>query len=218
MKVNKKVDVSKLKMALLLSIPIILGVALNDINAIVDRIFVTEDIAGGISALNYAQRLIGFVQGIVVISIATAAYPLMTRMINEKNILRLKETILDSMLGVCMLVVPCTIGIMVLVRPIVDLLFGRGAFNQDAIQMTSSVLFFYSIGMIGMGMREILSRPFYAFKDARTTAINAGIGVIMNIMLNVVLFPLFGIRGLALGTSLSTTVAAMLMFIILRKK
>lgn len=216
--VSKKVDYIRMKNAACLSIPIIIGVALNDINSIMDRKFVAEQTIGGISALNYAQRLIGFVQGIVVISIATAAYPLMSRMVGEQNIKRLKETIAESMIGVCILVAPCTIGIMALARPLIDMLFGRGAFNQDAIQMTSSVLFFYAIGMVGMGMREILSRPFYAYQDVKTPAINAGVGAGLNIILNIILSPSLGIRGLALGTSISTTISAGIMFIILRRK
>jgi len=217
-KVGEKNTALKIKNAILLSVPIIMGVALNDINSIMDRKFVGEQIIGGISALNYAQRLIGFVQGIVVMSIATAAYPLMSKMVGERNIKRLKETISESMIGMSILVVPCTIGIMALTRPLIELLFGRGAFSNDAVQMTSSVLFFYSIGMIGMGMREILSRPFYAYQDAKTPAVNAGIGVILNIIFNILLSPVLGIRGLALSTSISTTISAVIMFVILRKK
>lgn len=54
-----------------------------------------------------------------------------------------------------LLVIPATVGTMLFAGPIVNLLFGRGAFDLDALTMTTSALFFYSIGMIGYGLRQI---------------------------------------------------------------
>ena len=56
---------------------------------------------------------------------------------------------------------------MVLSTPIVKLLFERGAFDLRATQMTSSALFCYSIGIIGFGLRDILSRVFYSIQDTK---------------------------------------------------
>jgi len=67
---------------------------------------------------------------------------------------------------------------MIFSKPIVRILFGRGAFGEDAIVMTSNVLFFYALGMFGFGLREILSRSFYSLHKTKIPMINAIIAII----------------------------------------
>ncbi len=195
-----------------------MGTAVNDINKIVDRTLASLISIGGISALNYAQRINGFVQGIVVVSIATAMYPLISKMAADDNILGLKKTLSESVIAMSMLVIPATIGAMLFATPIVEILFGRGAFDSQAVSMTSSALFFYAIGMTGIGLRQILSRFFYALQDTKTPMINASVGIVVNIVLNIVLSRYFGIPGLALATSISATLTSCLLLISLRRK
>ncbi|MDI9456539.1 MAG: lipid II flippase MurJ, partial [Bacillota bacterium] len=173
---------------------------------------------GGISVLNYALRLNGFVQGIVVLSIAVAMYPLISKMAAEDNISGLKKTLSEAITGIGLLVIPCTVGAMVLAEPIIALLFGRGAFDEQAIVMTASALFFYAIGMIGIGLRQVLSRSFYALQDTKTPMINAAIGMVLNVTLNIILSRFLGIGGLALATSISAMIMSILLVANLRHK
>lgn len=201
-----------------LSLPVIIGVSINQINVLVDRSIASSIVVGGISALTYANRLNLFIQGIFVTSIATAMYPMISKMAAEKNITGLKKSITESIGAINLFVIPTTVGAMIFARPVVELLFGRGAFGTDAILMTSDALFFYSIGMIGFGLREVLSRAFYSLQDTRTPTINAAIAVTMNIALNLILSRFIGIGGLALATSISGIFCTLLLFISLRKK
>jgi len=107
---------------------------------------------------------------------------------------------------------------MIFAEPVVKLLFGRGAFDVAAISMTSNALFFYSIGMVGVGLREILSRAFYSLQDTKTPMINTAIAMTINIILNMVLSKFLGIGGLALATSISAIFCTGLLFVSLRKK
>ena len=84
--------------------------------------------------------------------------------------------------------------------------------------MTGNALFYYSIGMVAVGLRDILSRAFYALQDTKTPMINATIAVVINIILNIILSRYLGIGGLALATSISAIVSTLLMFITLRRK
>src|SRR5690606_32694526 len=106
-----------------LSLPVFLGVAVNDINKIVDRTMASQISEGGISALNYAQTLNGFVQGIVVLSIATAMYPLISKMAIEENLIGLKKTLSEAISSVNILVIPAIVGTMILTEPIIEMLF-----------------------------------------------------------------------------------------------
>ncbi|WP_062532639.1 murein biosynthesis integral membrane protein MurJ [Jeotgalibaca dankookensis] len=207
-----------IKKMLYISMPIILGVAVDDINVLVDRTVASRIAEGGISALNYANILTGFVQGIFVLSIATAIYPSMSKMAATNNIVGLKATISRAITSINLLVVPMSVGVMLFSNEIISLLFARGAFDEIAIKMTSDALFFYSVGMIGVGLRVILNRSFYSLQDTKTPMINASIALIINVILNIVLSKIIGIGGLALATSISSIICVALMFISLQKK
>ncbi|RKD21939.1 putative peptidoglycan lipid II flippase [Caminicella sporogenes DSM 14501] len=201
-----------------MALPIIIGVSVNQINTLIDRTIASQIATGGISALNYANRLNGFVQGIFVLSISTVMYPMISKMAAENNMIGLKKTLSEAISSINISILPATVGAMIFAEPVVRLLFGRGAFDSQAISMTSYALFFYSIGMIGFGLREVLSRAFYAMQDTKTPMINAAIAMVMNIILNIILSKFLGIGGLALATSISAIFCTMLLFISLRKK
>ncbi|MCK4257768.1 MAG: murein biosynthesis integral membrane protein MurJ [Halanaerobiales bacterium] len=201
-----------------IALPVIIGVSVNQINVLVDRTLASQIAIGGISALNYANRLNAFIQGIFVLSISTAMYPMISKMAAEDDIVGLKKSVSEAIGGINLLVIPATIGAMVFTEPVVSLLFGRGAFDSNAISMTSYALFFYAIGMVGFGLREVLSRAFYSLQDTKTPMINAAIAMVMNIVLNIILSKFLGIGGLALATSISAIFCSLLLFISLRAK
>ncbi|MBZ4663254.1 MAG: murein biosynthesis integral rane protein MurJ [Caloramator sp.] len=207
-----------IKNLIAIALPAIFGVSVNQLNVLVDRTIASKIAEGGISALNYANKLNGFVMGLFVTSISTVIFPLISKMVAENNYEGLKKSLSESISAINFLVIPSTVGAMVFSTPIVEMLFGRGAFDERAVQMTSSALFFYSIGMIGYGLREVLSKAFYSMKDTKTPTINAVIALIMNIILNITLSKFMGIAGLALATSISAIVCTGLLFISLRKK
>jgi putative peptidoglycan lipid II flippase len=202
----------------LIALPIIMGTSVNEINVLVNRTLASGLAVGGISALNYANRLNGFVQGLFVASISTVMYPMISKMAAENNLKGLKGYVSEAISMINLLVIPATIGAMIFSKEIVALLFGRGAFTAEAIDMTANALFYYSLGMIAFGLRDILSRAFYALQDTKTPMINATIGVAINIILNIVLSRFLGIGGLAFATSIAGVVSAILMFVTLRKK
>lgn len=207
-----------LKEMFLIALPVIIGTSVNEINVLVDRTLASRIAVGGISALNYARRLNGFVQGLVVVSLTSVMFPIISKMAAAENIKGLKQTVNEAMASMSLLIIPATIGAMVFAEEIVALLFGRGAFTAEAITMTGNALFYYSIGMIAFGLRDVLSRAFYALQDSKTPMINATIGVVLNIALNIILSRYMGIGGLALATSISAIVAVVLLFTSLRRK
>ena len=144
--------------------------------------------------------------GIFIVSITSVIYPLLSKLSAANNKEEFNNSIVKSINYVILLVIPISIGAMVLSTPIVKLLFERGAFDLRATQMTSSALFCYSIGIIGFGLRDILSRVFYSIQDTKTPMINGAIAMALNIVLNLILIKYIGHAGLALATSISALV------------
>lgn len=205
------------KMAVIV-FPIMIGISIDQINLMVDKTLASMLVTGGISALTYASRLNDFVQGIFVLSFVTVMFPIISNMAAKKNTKDFKKSINEVISSVIIIVVPASIGVMILANPIIRVLFGHGHFDERAIEMTSHALFFYSIGMIGYGFREILNRTFYSLQDTKTPMYNASISVILNIVLNFILSSYMGISGLALATSLSALFCSLLLMLNLRKK
>lgn len=201
-----------------LSLPVIFSISVYQINELVNRTIASEIVVGGITSLTYASRLSAFIFAMFAVPIATAMYPMISRMVAENNLSELKKTISNAIISVNLVVLPATVGSMIFSNEIVALLFGRGAFNFKAISMTSEALFFFSIGMIGFALREILYRVFYSFQDTKTPLINASIAILINIILNIILSKFMGIAGLALATSISAIFATTFLFISFRKR
>lgn len=198
--------------------PVFIGVAVNQVNAMVDRTLASTLVEGSISALNYANRLNGFVMGLFITSISAVIYPMLSKISNETNNEDFISIITKSINSVILLVIPISIGAIVLSIPIIRVLFERGAFDLRATNMTSSALIFYSIGMVGFGLRDILGKVFYSLQDTKTPMINGAIAVCMNIILNIILVKFMGHSGLAFATSISAIICIFILFNSLNKK
>ncbi|WP_342480556.1 murein biosynthesis integral membrane protein MurJ [Paenibacillus sp. FSL L8-0340] len=213
-----KKDDEYLKKMINLSLPVILGVSVNQINSLVDQMIASNLVSGGISALNYANKINISINTIFVMSVVTMLYPKISKLAAEKNFKELKKSAAETINIIIIIIVPITMGALIFSKQIITILFGRGAFDKMAIDMTSEALVFFSIGMIGFGLREVLSRVFYSMQDTKTPMINAAIGLGLNIILNIILSKFLGIGGLALATSISAIFTTALLFISLTKK
>lgn len=209
---------SDLRRMIKISIPVIIGSSINQINVLINRTVASNVTVGGISALNYAYMITFFIHGLFVVSIISIVYPSLSRLATEGNFNGLKRETANVIKALSLIIIPATFGAIIFSKEIVGLLYGRGNFEADAINMTSSALTFFAVGMLFVAIREILSRAFYAMQDTKTPMINATIGVIVNIILTPIFSRFFGIGGLALATSVSAMVTVVLLGINLRKK
>jgi putative peptidoglycan lipid II flippase len=207
-----------IKRSFYLMLPVIIGTSITSVNLIVDRTIASSLIVGGISSLNYANRLIGFVTSIFVSSIITVLYPSLASFVNGNDYEGIKRTITEAINLMLLFILPITVGIWIFSKPIVWMIFGRGVFDSGAIGLTSSALFYYSFGILGIALIDVFSRSFYAFQDTKTPMVCGAFGMILNIVLNIILSRYMGLSGLALATSISLTMTALLLFISFRLK
>lgn len=198
--------------------PVLISVGVNQVNTMIDRTLASTLVEGSISALNYANKLNSFVMAMFITSIVAVIFPTLSKLSSEDNKEKFVESIVKSINSVVLLVVPISIGAVVLSTPIVKILFQRGEFDARATSMTSIALAMYSIGMLAFGLRDILGKVFYSVQDTKTPMINGVIAMLLNIFLNIVLVKYLGHAGLALGTSLSAILCIILLFRSLSKK
>ncbi|MDU1538956.1 MAG: murein biosynthesis integral membrane protein MurJ [Paeniclostridium sordellii] len=207
-----------LKKMIWLVLPVFIGVAVNQVNTMVDRSLASGLGDGVITALNNASKLNGFVMGLFIASIGAVIYPTLAKLSTENNDRKFAESVATSINCINLLVLPISVGAIVLATPVVRILFQRGAFDARSTSLTSTALVFYSVGMVGFGLRDILGKVFYSLKDTKTPMINGVIAMVLNIVLNIVLVKVMGHGGLALATSLSSIVCMLFLFSSLKKK
>lgn len=198
--------------------PVLIGVAVNQINTMVDRTLASTLVEGSISALNYANKLNGFVMAMFITSVAAVIYPMLSKLSSEDNKEKFTSSVVQSINSVILLVIPISVGAIVLATPIVKLLFQRGEFDARATSMTSIALIMYSIGMLAFGLMDILGKVFYALQDTKTPMINGAMAMVMNIVLNIILVRYLKLAGLALATSIAAIICIFLLFGSLKKK
>ena len=198
--------------------PILVSAGISDINRIIDRSLASTLVDGSISALNYANKLDGLTTGIFISALATVLYPMLSEEANKETYDGLKKVMIRGINIVLLITIPAMVGMIILANPIVRVAFERGAFDSTATHMTVGALIFYSIGLVGSALRTISHRVFYSLQDTKTPMKNSFTSVIINVILNFILINFMAHRGLALATSISVNLTALLILYRLRKK
>ncbi len=171
-----------------------------------------------VAAFEYAYQLFMLPHGIFAWSVATAVFPTMSRLLGENNVPGMKQTLLTALRQVIFLVLPAALGLGLLSKPIVAALLQSGRFGSDSTDMVSHALFYFSFGLVGYGVVEILTRAYFALHDSRTPVRVALVTVALNLILSWILIKPFQQGGLALALAISTTVEMILLAWWLRRK
>lgn len=152
--------------------------------------------------LFYAQRLYQFPLGVFGIAIATAAFPALSRVANDKA--RFSEMLSRGVRLSLYIGLPASIGLMVVGSPLIRVMysgFGEG-FSETGIQRAGAVLAAYSIAIWAYSLNQLYTRAFYAQNDTRTPMRIALVMVVINLSLNLILIWKFREAGLAWGTAI----------------
>lgn len=210
---NSKIDVKDkyIKEIMYLAAPMVVGSCASQLNVIIDRTIASFLPTGSISALNYSNRLNGFIEGALLAPLITLLYPKISELAVNNDHKKLAKYFYEAISIMTLMVLPLMIGGMYLSKEITGILFLRGAFDESALNTTSSAVLFYLIGIIGIAYREVQFRVYYSYGDTKTPVKNSIIAVFINIVLNLILSRFMGASGLALATSISSIVAAILL-------
>ncbi|MGE5404836.1 MAG: murein biosynthesis integral membrane protein MurJ [Candidatus Saccharibacteria bacterium] len=206
------------KQILLLMLPVILGLAVTQINLIVNQNIASGLSDGIISALKICQRLVLLPIGIFGMSVSMAVFPTLTAQAARNEMTDFKRTYMLGIRALLLIGLPAGVGLMALGGPIIELLFQMGKFDASDTSMTVNILFFYGLGVFAYTALQLANRGFYALKDTVTPVIISVIGIGVNIALSIILTKYYLGQGLALSYTISGTVNLCLLLIMLRLK
>lgn len=201
-----------------LMVPALITTSVIQVNLVVDRFLASKVYQGAIAGLGFADKINSLVFDIFAIAISTVVYPNLSSFNAQENKDEYKATLIKSINVILLIMVPASIGLMVLRLPIIDILFKRGAFDERSAEITATALFFYAPAMVSYAVRDIMTKAFYSIKETRIPMINSIMGVLLNIVLNLALVGKMKVGGLALATSSSATLTTILLIITFNKK
>lgn len=201
-----------------LTIPATFGIAVAEINLFVDTMLASMLSEGSVSYLYYAQRLVQFPMGIFGVAMSTALLPALSVQSGKHQIGQMIETISKSYRATMFLIVPSMVGLFVLREPIVQLIYEHGEFSHVSTQQTAFTLAFFCVGLLGFSGVKIFVSAFYAMGDTKTPVKIAAVTMVLNIVFNLILMKPLQSGGLALATSLSSTINMLTLVWLLRNR
>lgn len=206
--------------------PRVLGLAVVQVNFLVNINLSSNMVEGSLTALNVAFTLMFFALGIIGQSVGSAVFPTLSALWAEQDIDGFKDRLANAMRSVLYLSIPATVVFIILGEPIVSI-FERGEWTAESTQSAAWALGFYATGIAGFTLLEILSRAFYALEDTWTPVV-VGIGaMVSNIILSLVLVRLIGdpnsltrgpFAGLALANASTTVIEALILWWLMRRR
>ncbi len=198
--------------------PILIGSAVGKISIFATQVLGSMLEVGSISSLSYAEKLFQLPLGLFVAGITVPVFPLLSEQVAAGAPERVKATVSFSMRLMGFLMVPVTVGVILLRYPIIGLILEHGEFTPDDTARTAWALLFLSLGLYAYAGRDTLTRVFYAYHDTRTPVKISVFTVAINVGLSYLFMQYMGVGGLALGTTVALSVNFLVLIWLLKRK
>jgi len=199
-------------------LPIVLGLSVNQIYIVVNRIFASSLAEGSISALNYASKLMNLPLGIFVAAIITAVFPALAEKAQLIDKSALKNTLKRGLSMVLVISVPAAAGLMLLDNEIIRLLFERGSFSATDTKITTLALTPMAPGLVFLAVSMLLMRVYYALNEVRIPLITGAVSIAVNVIFSLILVGPMAHGGLSLANTLAAATNAVLLLYFLNKR
>lgn len=181
--------------------------------SLVDRYFASAMDPGIISALGYSYILIQLPASIFAYALSTALFPYMSDAFAGHDDRRGSQLLSRGLKISLLMAIPATILFWVFSDAIVALFFRRGAFDSVSVDYTAAVLKYQALGLTGHFLLWILTRAYYAAGRMRLLLGQVVIAISAKIIISAVIVERLGYIGLALTSSISFTLASLILII-----
>ena len=155
-----------------------------------------------VSWLYFANRLIELPLGVVGVAMGTVLVPSLTRAVHDgdrPSLLKTESRGVEFAVG---LVLPATLGLVVLAHMIVRVLFEHGAFTAADAASTAVALMILAVGLPAHVLVKTFSPAFFARDDTATPLLATLSGLAATVVAGFVLSPVFGANGVAASIAL----------------
>ncbi len=203
-----------------LAVPILISSWVQPLCVVINMAFGSSLGDGAVSGLNWANKIYIIMVGVFAYAVTNFIFPKLSRLDAGGSELKFRQTTKLSVGWTLFIIGYIAAMFISLSTPIIKLVFERGEFTSDDTALTAAALLYYSIGMMGYAVCEILNKSFYAIQDGKTPMLCSIIGVLTNFLSAFVFVKLFNmeIRGLALASAVSSLVMAAVLILMMNKR
>jgi len=204
--------------------PRLLGVAVVQLNFLVNTIIASFLPEGSLTGINLAFPLMIMPEVAIAQSMATAALPTFSTQAARGRLDEMRSSLTATLRGVFLLAVPASVGLILIRKPLVSLIYERQAFTAESTALVAWPLLWYAAGLVGHCLVEILSRAFYALHDTRTPVMVGVAAMSLNLVFSLAFTSLFRRvgwmphGGLALANSLATFLESIALLVLMRRR
>ena len=145
-----------------IALPILFGGASLQFYFIIHRIVAGMLDEGVISSVNYASKLTGFPQAIMMTAVTTVIYPLLSKKEGEGDTETIRVLYKKGLRYLGALLVPTTVIAYFFAEPIVRLVFERGNFDEQSVLMTVPIFRVFTLSMLFLAGNTYITRFYYA--------------------------------------------------------
>ncbi len=200
----------EVRRVLLLMLPGIPVLGINQLNQLVSRTFASLTGSGGVTYTYNAYRITELVFGVVVVQLTTVLLPALARDVGRDEAAA-RRTLGEALRLVGFVTLPSVAVLAVAARPIVGLLFGGGRYTAAQVAVTGATLRAYAFGLVGLATVKVIASAFYARRDTRTPAIGAGLSLAVFAALCSVLAPRLGPPGIGWANAVAVSCYALVL-------
>jgi putative peptidoglycan lipid II flippase len=198
--------------------PALLGVSVAQLSLLVNTQIASHLVAGSVSWLTYADRLMEFPTALLGVALGVVLLPQLSAAQAAGENERYSALLDWGLRLVVMLALPCAVALLVFPQPLVAVLYHYGRFSPTDVLQTVTALMGYGAGLMGLVAIKVLAPGFYARQDIRTPVRIAVSVLVLTQLLNVAFVPWLGHAGLALSIGLAALVNATWLLIGLRRR
>lgn len=200
--------------------PAVIAASAVQINVVVNSMFAYGVGEGAVSWLSWAFRLMQLPLGVFGVAVATVTLPALARAATDGIGPDFGSTLGRGLRLVGFLVLPCTVGLVILAEPIISLLYERGAFSATDRVQTAVALQTYALGLLFYSWIKVLQPAFYAIDRRWIPMFVSFLSVAVNALANwIFIFRLqLGHEYLALSTSIVATVNFLLLYLMMGRR
>jgi putative peptidoglycan lipid II flippase len=204
----------------MLMLPVMVSTWVTPVNILVNGKAALMDSWGmqSYNAITYANTLYSVISGVFVLSVSNVIFPQLSVLAAHENVKGFADTMSKTIHSMLFLLIPMSMGLIALSQPIVRLVYQRGQFTTLSTDLTSQAMIYFSLGICGFGLQTILTRGFYAIQEGTTPMITSIAAIAINLALSFGLVKTMGVSGPAAASSISITIAALIMLVIINKK
>ncbi len=214
---SKTLDHPAVRRLAVLMFPQLFGIAVYNLNILVNTQYASFMSEGTVSYLYFAERIIEFPLGVIAVSLATVTLPALSGYAAREDYGGFGTEYQRSLRRMLFIMVPAMVGIVALRVPLCNFLYQHGQFDYVAVISTSQAVLGYGLGLFAVGGIRITVPAFFALQDTKTPVKVAFFCFLLNAVCGFVLGFVFSLDhlGLALASSISSVVNFVLLIVLL---